>query len=71
MKKISSLFLSFLLAASVFALEVDTDELKSLTENTEIEFINYEGPHAVINSIAQIKGIGSDIGIQVAKEIRN
>ncbi len=69
MKKISSLIFTFFLAAYVFALEVDTDELKSLTENTEIEFINYEGPHAVINSIAQIKGIGNEIGIQVAKEL--
>ena len=51
------------------SLEVNTTELKSLAENQEIEFINYEGPHAVINTAAQIKGIGSEIGIQVAENL--
>ena len=66
MKKIALFVSVFAFVGSVFALEVNTTELQSLNGNTEIEFINYEGPHSVINTVAQIKGIGSEIGAQVA-----
>ena len=66
MKKIALFVSVFAFVGSIFALEVNTTELQSLNGNTEIEFINYEGPHSVINTVAQIKGIGSEIGAQVA-----
>lgn len=61
------LLVSFFSAA--FALEVNKQELESLGSNKEIEFINYEGPHAVINTVAQIKGIGSEMGVQIASDV--
>ncbi len=69
MKKQSFIcILSILLASSVFALEVDKSELQS-AESTTIEFINYTGPHKVIDSAASIKGIGSNLGKTVAEDI--
>lgn len=53
-----------LLSAAVFGLEVDEDEIKSTS--TTIEFINYTGPHKVIDSIDAIKSIGSGMGTVVA-----
>ncbi|MCR4954167.1 MAG: hypothetical protein K6A43_08850 [Treponema sp.] len=62
MKKSASLFIiSLLISAFSFALEVDEPELKSIT-NEPIEFISYNGPHKVIDSLAAIKGIGSGLG---------
>lgn len=69
MKKLLKVLLVFAFVSSLSALEVNKNELQSLSGNTEIEFINYEGPHAVINTVAQIKGIGSDIGRQIASEL--
>ena len=68
MKKILSLSFVFLcLSAVIFALEVDEPELK--TSGTEtIEFINYTGPHKVIDSISAIKAIGSDMGKKIVPE---
>lgn len=53
-----------LLSAAVFGLEVDEDEIKSTS--TTIEFINYTGPHKIIDSIDAIKSIGSKMGTIVA-----
>ncbi|MCR4741476.1 MAG: hypothetical protein K5866_01185 [Treponema sp.] len=61
------LFVSLFIVTISFALEVDKSELQSASENQTIEFINYTGPHSVINSISQIKGIGSSMGSQVSK----
>jgi hypothetical protein len=69
MKKFFALNLLLLSFAAGFALEVNKQELESLAANKEIEFINYEGPHAVINTVAQIKGIGSEIGAQIASDV--
>ena len=64
MKKLSSfLILTFLAVFSVFALEVNEKELKGVNET--IEFINYSGPHKVIDSASSIKRIGSDLGKNV------
>ncbi len=70
MKKIKCLFTAFLLiSANVFALEVDRSELNSAGNETTIEFINYTGPHKVIDSIEAIKGIGSSMGNAVAGQL--
>ena len=68
MKKILSLsFVLLCLSAVIFELEVDEPELK--TSGTEtIEFINYTGPHKVIDSISAIKAIGSDMGKMIVPE---
>ena len=69
MKKLLSVFIvSLLFAAGVMALEVNEPELQ-VTGNETIEFINYTGPHKVIDSLAAIKGIGSDMGKQIVPEI--
>ena len=67
MKKLMLLLVSVILTASLSALEVDKNELNS-TSDTTIEFINYTGPHKVIDSIAAIKSIGSGLGSQIAKD---
>ena len=67
MKKFMLLLVSVILTASLAALEVDKNELNS-TGDTTIEFINYTGPHKVIDSIAAIKSIGSGLGTQIAKD---
>jgi len=62
MKKIFSILItSLLITAGLFALEVNEPELK-VTGSETIEFINYMGPHKVIDSLAAIKAIGSDMG---------
>ena len=66
MKKFILLFISAALSASLFALEVNKSELDS-TGDTTIEFINYTGPHKVIDSVASIKSIGSNMGSQIGK----
>jgi chemotaxis protein histidine kinase CheA len=51
----------FAVIPSVFALEVDKAELES-TRNSNIIFINYEGPHARIETREDIRGIGYALG---------
>ena len=68
MKKFILLLASaVVLTAGLSALEVNKNELNS-TGDTTIEFINYTGPHKVIDSVSAIKGIGSGLGSQVAKD---
>ena len=67
MKKLLLIASIFLFAASVFALEVNEPELK-VTGNETIEFINYTGPHKVIDSLEAIKRIGSDMGKTIVPE---
>lgn len=67
MKKFMLLFVSAILSAGLFALEVNKNELNT-TGDTTIEFINYTGPHKIIDSVAAIKAIGSGLGNQVAKD---
>ena len=65
MKRITLLALmAFAISLSaVYSLEVDRDELSSATDT--VDFINYSGPHDVINTIAEIRGIGSRLGNQI------
>ena len=68
MKKLLSVFIiSLLFAAGLTALEVNEPELK-VTGSETIEFINYTGPHKVIDSLAAIKSIGSDMGKTIVPE---
>lgn len=61
--------LAFLMmVAAVFAVEVDEDEIKSINAE-EVVFENYMGPHSIINTIEEIRAIGSGIGAEVAKDI--
>ena len=54
-----------LLAASVSraaALEVNQSELRSAGNIDAVTFENYTGPHATIDSLAGIMGIGTALG---------
>lgn len=64
-KSILLISLILLFCTSIFALEVDKSELEKANDTT-IEFINYTGPHKVIDSISAIKGIGRNLGIEIA-----
>lgn len=66
-KNLTFLTISFLFVTSVFAMEVNEPELKAYGTET-IEFINYTGPHKIIDSISAIKAIGSDIGKMIIPE---
>lgn len=69
MKKITCLLLISLLSiSSIFSLEVDKNELNT-TGNEIIEFINYTGPHKVIDSAQAIKEIGSDLGKDISLSV--
>lgn len=65
MKKSLAFILAFSAVTSLFALEVNKDELQQANNQAVIEFINYNGPHKVIESAASIKGIGSTLGSTV------
>ncbi len=66
-KLLSFLMISILMIAGLTALEVDEPELR-VTGNETIEFINYTGPHKVIDSLEAIKRIGSDMGKTIVPE---
>ena len=68
MKKLSIfVLLSLIFSSAIFANQVNENELKNAGNET-IEFINYTGPHKVIETIEAIKGIGSDLGSKITKE---
>lgn len=54
------------LSTTAFALEVDENELKSTGTIDTVVFVNYTGPHAIIDSLNSIKKIGSDLGTVIA-----
>lgn len=63
------LFSMFLLTFfGLTALEVNQPELESVGKDI-IEFINYTGPHTVINTKEEIAGIGSALGEKVAPNV--
>lgn len=66
MKKIAVFLAALILTANAFALEVDKSELESAPDAESIVFINYTGPHSKIDSLMSIKGIGSNMGKNVA-----
>ncbi|MFA6936783.1 MAG: P83/100 family protein [Treponema sp.] len=71
MRKFKCIAIATLLSLSIttaFALEVDEKELQA-TNGQTIEFENYTGPHAVIDSLAAIKAIGTGLGKTVAADV--
>ncbi|MFI3257440.1 MAG: P83/100 family protein [Spirochaetales bacterium] len=63
MKKSLVYAICILIMFPLVSLEVDRVELESAGSNDSIVFVNYEGPHDVINSIEEIKSIGSELGV--------
>ena len=61
----SLLIVAFFAAAAMsYGLQVDKAEL-SKGQGADIQFVNYVGPHSVINTIAQIVDIGKGLGRNV------
>ena len=67
-KVLGAVLAFFTLSAVLFAVEVDEEEIKSISAD-EVVFENYMGPHAIINTIEEIRAIGSRIGAEVSKDI--
>lgn len=57
-------FMLFIISG-VFAAEINEQEIKSVGSES-IVFTNYTGPHKVINSIEEIKGIGESVAKSLA-----
>lgn len=62
-KKIVFYILIILSSFSLIALEVARDELESITDS--IQFINYTGPHAIVQTVDEIRGIGTGLSSAV------
>lgn len=62
MKKAVACLVSFFAVALLFSLEVNRKELQDETGNAVIEFVNYVGPHTVVNTADEIRGIGTQLG---------
>ncbi|MDA3808851.1 MAG: P83/100 family protein [Spirochaetaceae bacterium] len=67
MKKLAMLILMIFTSNQIFSIDVDKNELQSYGDK-KIEFYNYVGPHQFINTLEQILGLGSQLGIQVIPE---
>lgn len=67
MKKLVLTAVTVFFLATAFSLEVNRNELESAGGADSIVFINYVGPHSVINTIEQIKTIGSSLSPAVTK----
>ena len=68
MKKLVFLVAAVFFAGTAFfasALEVDRAELQSAGANSVV-FINYTGPHQIINTVEQIRSIGSGLGRSIS-----
>lgn len=65
-KIVYALISVFALVSAAHAVEVDEDEIRSIS-NSDVVFENYVGPHSVINTIEEIRAIGSGIGNVVAQ----
>lgn len=60
---------AFYAASALFAAQVDENELKSVQQT--IEFENYTGPHARVDTLEAIKGIGSSLGKEVGADTQS
>ena len=65
-KIVYALISALALVSAAHAVEVDEDEIRSIS-NSDVVFENYVGPHSVINTIEEIRAIGSGIGNVVAQ----
>ena len=70
MKKFVGIFAGVLLCSVAFAIDVNQDELK-VGQGDSVQFENYGGPHAKIDSAAAIVGIGTNLGKEVARDVEN
>ncbi len=69
MKKLLCIFASALAGgALLWALGVDEPEIQSTGPDT-VQFENYGGPHAVIETAAAITNIGTELGLVVAEDL--
>ncbi len=70
LKRCILLTAALVLAAGLLVAQgVDTSELESVVKNPDsISFINYSGPHSVISTAAQIRGIGSELAEPVSSD---
>lgn len=64
-RKIFCATIALITAASSFSIEVNRSELETTAGRSGIVFQNYSGPHTIINSVEQIRGIGSALGSEV------
>ena len=69
-KVLCAAFASLFAISSAFALEVNRAELES-TKGSNIVFQNYSGPHTIINTVDQIRRIGSDLAPTIAADPDN
>ena len=71
LKKICIFCAALFFAFNAAALEVDENEIRSVTAGAadQVEFINYGGPHAVIETVEAITGIGSNLGIELSQNL--
>ena len=67
-KILCALVSALTLVCGTFAVEVDEDEIRSIS-GSDVVFENYVGPHSVINTIEEIRAIGSNIGNMVAQNV--
>jgi len=65
MKKLTGILLALLTLSALTALEVDRKEVDPGTAGATIEFINYNGPYATVDTLDEILGIGSSLGSSV------
>ena len=69
MKRLFATLVVFAAVVSAsFAIDVDRKELEPGDAGKAIEFINYTGPHSVIETVEQIKGIGIALGARAVKD---
>jgi hypothetical protein len=62
-----SILVLIAVAATAWGIEVDRDEITSVNPE-KVNFINYEGPHAFINTRDEIVGIGRRLGTTIGEE---
>ena len=63
------LFIMLSAASGIFAETVYLDELKTAGNEKDIVFKNYTGPHNKIDTIAEIRGIGSYLGRNIEQKL--
>ena len=62
-------FILLTLSVNLSALSVDEEELKSTGPEDKIVFQNYTGPHSKIDTLEQIKSLGSSLTSQIKEVI--
>ncbi|MBR4599445.1 MAG: hypothetical protein IKO39_05290 [Treponema sp.] len=70
LKKIAGILPLLLICGCIYAIDVNKGELESAQKDS-VQFENYSGPHAVIESADAITGIGRALGEEVARDVEN